>query len=55
MNIATRPSAAARSRCSPTSPHQEAARAACREMNERVFGAYRAHRARADQAADVFD
>jgi hypothetical protein len=26
-----------------------AARAACREMNERVFGAYRAHRARADR------
>jgi uncharacterized ferritin-like protein (DUF455 family) len=30
---------------------QEAARAACREMNERVFGAYRAHRARADRKA----
>ncbi len=27
---------------------QAAARAACREMNDRVFGAYRAHRARAD-------
>jgi hypothetical protein len=27
---------------------QAAARAACREMNERVFGAYRAHRARVD-------
>jgi hypothetical protein len=30
---------------------QQAARAACREMNERVFGAYRAHRARADRNA----
>src|SRR5437867_12131795 len=30
---------------------QAAARAACREMNERVFGAYRAHRARADRRA----
>jgi hypothetical protein len=27
---------------------QSAARAACQEMNERVFGAYRAHRARVD-------
>ena len=27
------------------------ARAACREMNERVFAAYRAHRARADRGA----
>jgi hypothetical protein len=27
---------------------QAAARAACREMNERIFAAYRAHRARAD-------
>jgi hypothetical protein len=27
---------------------QDRARAACREMNERVFGAYRAHRARVD-------
>jgi hypothetical protein len=31
-----------------TPARQAAARAACREMNERVFGAYRAHRARAD-------
>jgi hypothetical protein len=31
--------------------HQQAARAACREMNDRVFSAYRAHRARADQGA----
>ena len=30
---------------------QERARAACREMNERVFAAYRAHRARADRRA----
>ncbi len=30
---------------------QAAARAACREMNERVFGAYRAHRARVDREA----
>ena len=30
---------------------QERARAACREMNERVFVAYRAHRARADRRA----
>jgi uncharacterized ferritin-like protein (DUF455 family) len=30
---------------------QAAARAACREMNARVFGAYRAHRARADRGA----
>jgi uncharacterized ferritin-like protein (DUF455 family) len=30
---------------------QEVARAACREMNDRVFGAYRAHRARADRGA----
>jgi hypothetical protein len=28
---------------------QEAARAACREMNERISAAYRAHRARADR------
>jgi uncharacterized ferritin-like protein (DUF455 family) len=28
---------------------QTAARAACREMNERVFAAYQAHRARADR------
>jgi uncharacterized ferritin-like protein (DUF455 family) len=34
-----------------TPARQEAARAACREMNDRVFGAYRAHRARADQGA----
>jgi hypothetical protein len=32
-----------------TPERQAAARAACREMNERVFGAYRAHRARADR------
>jgi hypothetical protein len=30
---------------------QENARAACREMNDRVFAAYRAHRARADRGA----
>ena len=30
---------------------QAAARAACREMNERVFGAYRRHRARVDADA----
>ena len=30
---------------------QASARAACAEMNERVFGAYRAHRARADRHA----
>jgi hypothetical protein len=30
---------------------QERARAACREMNEKVFAAYRAHRARVDQHA----
>ena len=29
---------------------QAAARAACREMNERIFGAYRAHRARVDRS-----
>ena len=34
-----------------TPARQAAARAACREMNERVFGAYRAHRARADAEA----
>ena len=34
-----------------TPARQEAARAACGEMNERVFGAYRAHRARADRKA----
>ena len=34
-----------------TPARQEAARAACREMNDRVFGAYRAHRARADRGA----
>lgn len=32
-----------------TPARQEAARAACFEMNERVFSAYRAHRARADR------
>ena len=32
-----------------TDERRAAARAACREMNERVFGAYRAHRARADR------
>jgi uncharacterized ferritin-like protein (DUF455 family) len=31
-----------------TPERQQIARAACREMNERVFGAYGAHRARAD-------
>jgi len=31
-----------------TPARQQAARAACREMNDRVVGAYRAHRARAD-------
>ena len=31
-----------------TQEAQSAARAACQEMNERVFGAYRAHRARVD-------
>ncbi|MBI1733674.1 MAG: hypothetical protein HYR51_00725 [Candidatus Rokubacteria bacterium] len=31
-----------------TPARQAAARAACREMNERIFGAYRAHRARVD-------
>ncbi|MGH7389794.1 MAG: ferritin-like domain-containing protein [Candidatus Rokuibacteriota bacterium] len=31
-----------------TPERQAAARAACREMNERIFAAYRAHRARAD-------
>ncbi len=30
---------------------QARARAACREMNERIFAAYRAHRARADRGA----
>lgn len=30
---------------------QRQARAACREMNERVFAAYRSHRARADRGA----
>lgn len=30
---------------------QAVARAACREMNERIFAAYRAHRARADRGA----
>jgi hypothetical protein len=30
---------------------QARARAACREMNERIFGAYRAHRARVDRGA----
>ncbi|HEU5323316.1 MAG TPA: ferritin-like domain-containing protein [Methylomirabilota bacterium] len=34
-----------------TPERQAAARAACREMNERVFGAYVAHRARADRSA----
>ena len=34
-----------------TPARQAAARAACREMNERIFGAYRAHRARVDQNA----
>lgn len=34
-----------------TEERQAAARAACREMNERVFGAYRAHRARAERGA----
>jgi len=32
-----------------TPPRQAAARAACREMNERVFDAYRAHRARVNR------
>ncbi len=32
-----------------TPERQRQAREACREMNERVFAAYRAHRARADQ------
>ncbi|MGH7308503.1 MAG: hypothetical protein ACREK6_07395 [Candidatus Rokuibacteriota bacterium] len=32
-----------------TPAHQAAARQACQEMNERVFAAYRAHRARADR------
>lgn len=32
-----------------TPARQATARAACREMNERVFAAYRAHRARADR------
>lgn len=36
-------------RLADTPLRQAAARAACREMNERVFGAYRAHRARADR------
>ena len=30
---------------------QERARAACREMNEKIFAAYRAHRARVDRGA----
>ncbi len=34
-----------------TPAHQEAARAACGEMNARVLAAYRAHRARADHGA----
>jgi hypothetical protein len=34
-----------------TPERQAAARAACREVNERVFGAYRAHRARVDRRA----
>ena len=34
-----------------TPARQAQARAACREMNERVFAAYRAHRARADREA----
>lgn len=34
-----------------TPERQAAARAACREMNERVFAAYRAHRARVDRGA----
>ena len=34
-----------------TPARQAAAGAACREMNERVFDAYRAHRARADSSA----
>jgi len=34
-----------------TPSSQDVARAACREMNERVLGAYRAHRARADGGA----
>ena len=34
-----------------TPERQDAARAACREMNARVDGAYRAHRARADRGA----
>ena len=34
-----------------TPARQAAARAACREMNERVAGAYAAHRARADRGA----
>jgi uncharacterized ferritin-like protein (DUF455 family) len=33
-----------------TAPAQARARAACREMNERIFAAYRAHRARVDAA-----
>jgi tRNA isopentenyl-2-thiomethyl-A-37 hydroxylase MiaE len=32
-----------------SAPAQDRARAACQEMNARVFGAYRAHRARADR------
>ena len=34
-----------------TPERQAAARAACREMNERIFGAYRSHRARVDTGA----
>lgn len=34
-----------------TPERQAAARASCREMNERVFGAYRAHRMRVDRGA----
>jgi tRNA-(MS[2]IO[6]A)-hydroxylase (MiaE)-like len=34
-----------------TPGRQATARAACREMNERVLGAYRAHRTRADRGA----
>ncbi len=34
-----------------TPARQASARAACREMNDRVFAAYRAHRARADRGA----
>lgn len=36
-----------------TSEAQHAARAACREMNERVLGAYRAHRVRVDARSRV--